>query len=132
MGCLLFYVVVFFVSVFLAVPVVLTRFISTRIEDSRNFQFIGPPLMGFLMAMYCSLGAVLAIKYLAFDENVLSYSYYSDLLLKIAAIVGVIAGVSVQIGVRLRTRLEKTSFISGILILWIFACFTTLLIIVPE
>lgn len=132
MGCLIFYIVVLFVSVYLALPVVLTRFVSTRIEDSRNFQLSSPPLVGFLMGLYCSLGATLAIKYLVFDENVLSYSYYSNLLWIIAPITGVIAGVSIQIGVRLKTWLEKVCFICGVLILWILACFATLLIIVPE
>ena len=113
-------------------PVVPLRFISSRCGNSLIFRLIAPLLAGILLGLYCSLGAFLVIKYLGFDEGVLTYSYVADPYRTIVTIVGAISGVLLQIGARFRTRIEKTFFILGTLMLLLIALFSGFLIMSPE
>ena len=117
---------------YFALPVAPLHFVSSRYGNSRIFRLITPPITGILLGLYCSLGAFLVIKYLGFDESVLAYSYVANPYRTIVTIVGAISGVLLQTGARFRTRIEKTFFICGTLILLLVALFTGLLIMTPE
>ncbi len=84
------------------------------------------------MGLYCYLGSSLALRFLGFDENLLSYSYPGDPFRTGMPIAGVISGVLLQIGARLETRIEKVLFICGVLILVFMAAITGVLVMAPE
>jgi hypothetical protein len=132
MGCLLIYIVAIPLMMVLALPVILMRLITSRVESTHISRLFGPLIAGVLMGLYCSLGASLAINYFAGNENMLSYSYASNLLRIIAPIVGVVSGMCIQVGARLETRLEKMCYVFGIFCLVILAFYTTILIVAPE
>jgi hypothetical protein len=139
MGLTVFYFWGFFWGIvilcmfYFLLPVAPLRFISSRYGNSLIFRLITPPLAGILLGFYCFIGSFLAIKYFAFDENVLSYlTYTGNPFQTITPIAGAISGIVIQIGMRYKTRVEKVFFNFGVFILCLVALYTALLILVPE
>ena len=130
--CGLFWVFVIGACIYLGWPIVPVRLLVLRFGNSNIFKLIAPPAAGLLMSRYWAFGASLAVGYLGFGENLLSYHYASSPFLSIAPIAGAASGFLILIGIRLHSTVENALFTIGCLMILVMSLYTGFLIIAPE
>jgi len=118
--------------IYLGWPIVPFRLLAVRFWNYKVFRLIAPPVAGLLMSRYWALGASLAVRYLGFGENLLSYHYASHPFLSIAPVAGAASGFLILIGIRLHSTVEKALFTIGCLMILMTSLYTGFLIIAPE
>jgi hypothetical protein len=118
--------------IYLGWPIVPFRLLAVQFWNYKVFRMIAPPVAGLLMSQYWAFGASLAVRYLGFGENLLSYHYASSPYLSLAPIAGAASGFLILIGARLNLTVEKILFASGCFVLLMISLYTGFLIIAPE
>jgi hypothetical protein len=118
--------------IYLGWPIVPFHLLAVRFWNYKVFRLIAPLAAGLLMSQYWALGASLAVKYLGFGENLLSYHYASSPFLSVAPVIGAASGFLILSGIRRHLTVEKAFFTMGCLMILGISLYTGFLFIAPE